>query len=267
VKLAGIVLSTVVAVLLAALGEIVSEEIRARLDRIPIALLKAASRRLSPDLRTEFYEQAWLPELHEALRGDEAMPITRLILGIRFAARLLLAAPALNREFSSAPARPKLSQRLLHAWHGFLDQRSTYGDHLVGWCMLSTLAYLFLLIHSHIGKLIGFESWIALNFLRAWTKSRLMKRHGLDPKKEKFHASSAEVAIILYVIAPAICLWGLFTMGLDIFTLAIGHGSIGTWFGLIFSLLYIPFPWVTLHMAKTHAARMTASPESAPITQ
>ena len=41
----------VVLVLVAAVGELVSDEIRARLDRIPLALLAAAARRLPAELR------------------------------------------------------------------------------------------------------------------------------------------------------------------------------------------------------------------------
>jgi hypothetical protein len=65
-------LSLVAAMLVAALGELVSDEIRGRLDRVPFALLAAAARRLPADQRADLYEQAWLPELHYVLRGDEA---------------------------------------------------------------------------------------------------------------------------------------------------------------------------------------------------
>lgn len=70
-------LSLLMAVLIAAIADLVSDEVRARLDRLPLAVLAAAARRLPPDLRPELYEQAWLPELHFLLQGDEAVPITR----------------------------------------------------------------------------------------------------------------------------------------------------------------------------------------------
>jgi hypothetical protein len=102
------VLGLVMAVLLAALGELVSEEIRARLDQIPQAVLAMAARRLSPEQRENLYVEAWLPELHHVLQGDEASPITRLIHGIAFAASLWLSAPKIKRELATSHARPRL---------------------------------------------------------------------------------------------------------------------------------------------------------------
>ncbi len=96
----------VMAVLLAAIGEMVSDEIRARLDRIPLTILAVAARRLPPEQRRALYSEAWLPELRHVLQGDEAVPITRLIHGIRFAASLWLSAPKVGRELAAdqAPA-------------------------------------------------------------------------------------------------------------------------------------------------------------------
>lgn len=96
-------LSLVAAMLVAALGELVSDEIRARLDRVPFALLAAAARRLPADQRADLYEQAWLPELHYVLRGDEAKPITRLVHGSRYAMGLWFAASAIGRELDEQP--------------------------------------------------------------------------------------------------------------------------------------------------------------------
>jgi Restriction endonuclease len=92
----GAFLSIALAVMVAALGEMVSDEIRARLDRLPLALLAAAARRLPVSQRADVYEQAWLPELHYVLRGDQAMPITRLVHGLRFAFSLWLTAPRIG---------------------------------------------------------------------------------------------------------------------------------------------------------------------------
>lgn len=98
----------IVALLIAAVGELVSDEIRARLDRLPMAVLRAAARRLPRDQRGELYGQAWLPELRHILQGDEAMPITRLIHGMRYALRIWLSAPQISREFGAGPARHSL---------------------------------------------------------------------------------------------------------------------------------------------------------------
>jgi hypothetical protein len=95
------VFGLVVAVLLAVIGELVSAEVRARLDRIPLALLAMAARRLPPKQYKALYVEAWLPELRHVLQGDEATPITRLIDGIRFAASLWLLAPMIGRELAN----------------------------------------------------------------------------------------------------------------------------------------------------------------------
>jgi hypothetical protein len=100
-------------VLTAAVGELVSDEIRVRLDRIPLVLLAAAARRLPHELRGELYGQAWLPELHHILQGDRAMPITRLIHGTRYALRLWLSAPLIGQELSAGIASRTLSKRIL----------------------------------------------------------------------------------------------------------------------------------------------------------
>jgi hypothetical protein len=101
-------LSLASAVLVAALGELVSDEIRARLDLIPFALLAAAARRLPASQQAGLHDQAWLPELHHILRGDQATPITRLIRGTRFAIGLWLAAPRICRELGGARAGQQL---------------------------------------------------------------------------------------------------------------------------------------------------------------
>jgi hypothetical protein len=77
---------------MAALGDMVNEEVRDRLDHLPHAILRLAARRLDPALRITFYEEAWLPDLDFFLRGDEARPVTRLIDGTRFALGILMSA-------------------------------------------------------------------------------------------------------------------------------------------------------------------------------
>lgn len=94
------VFGLMVAVLLAAIGELVSDEIRARLDRVPLALLAMAAKRLPPEQYNALYVEAWLPELRHILQGDQATPITRLVHGIRFAASLWLSAPKIGQELA-----------------------------------------------------------------------------------------------------------------------------------------------------------------------
>lgn len=101
------VFGLLVAVLVAAIGELVSDEIRARLDRMPLALLAIAASRLPRDQRATLYLQVWLPDLHYILRGNEATPITRLVRGIRFAISLWLSAPRIQRELEGSVPAPQ----------------------------------------------------------------------------------------------------------------------------------------------------------------
>ena len=73
-----------------AIGDMVSEEVRDRLDHLPHAILRLAARRLDPAQRVAVYEDEWLPELTYILK--ETRPITRLVHGTRFALGILLSA-------------------------------------------------------------------------------------------------------------------------------------------------------------------------------
>jgi hypothetical protein len=75
-----------------ALGDMVSEEVRDRLDHLPHAILRLAALRLDADLRATVYEDEWMPELTYILKGDHARPITRLYHGTRFALGILVSA-------------------------------------------------------------------------------------------------------------------------------------------------------------------------------
>lgn len=75
-----------------AIGDIVSEEVRDRLDHLPHTILRLAAWRLDPTQRTAIYDDEWLPELTYILKGDEARPITRLYHGTRFALGILFTA-------------------------------------------------------------------------------------------------------------------------------------------------------------------------------
>jgi hypothetical protein len=75
-----------------AAGDMVSEEVRDRLDHLPHAVLRLAARRLAPEQRASVYEEEWLPELTYILKGDESRPITRLYHGTRFSLGILTSA-------------------------------------------------------------------------------------------------------------------------------------------------------------------------------
>ena len=81
----GILSSVVGGLILAVFGEMVSQEVRDRLDHLPHAILRLAAWWLDPAQRTATYDDEWLPELTYILKGDEARPITRLYDGTRFA--------------------------------------------------------------------------------------------------------------------------------------------------------------------------------------
>jgi len=96
---------------MAALGDMVSEEVRDRLDHLPHAILRLAAGRLTASQRTTIYENEWLPELTYILKGDEARPITRLIIGTRYALGILANASRiashLHRDPTQAAPRPR----------------------------------------------------------------------------------------------------------------------------------------------------------------
>lgn len=85
-----------------ALGDLLSEEVRDRLDHLPHAILRLAASRLNTGQRIAFYEDEWLPELTYILKGAEARPITRLITGTRYALGILISASRIGRYLRRA---------------------------------------------------------------------------------------------------------------------------------------------------------------------
>jgi hypothetical protein len=95
-------------IILAALGDMVSKEVRDRLDHLPHAILRLAARRLDAAQRVTVYEDEWLPELSYILKGDEARPITRLFHGTRYALGILANTRRIARHLRRpAPEQPK----------------------------------------------------------------------------------------------------------------------------------------------------------------
>jgi hypothetical protein len=62
------VVAVVAALAAACIGDLISEEIRHRLDRLPQGLIRLAVRRVPADLRHELYDE-WTAGLDEVLRG------------------------------------------------------------------------------------------------------------------------------------------------------------------------------------------------------
>jgi hypothetical protein len=100
------ILGVLAALGMTALGDMVSEEVRDRLDHLPHAILGLAAKRLDAEQRSTLYNDEWMPELIYILKGDEALPITRLYHGTRFALGILVSthriASQLNRELPTA---------------------------------------------------------------------------------------------------------------------------------------------------------------------
>lgn len=87
----------VAALATACVGDLVSEEVRGRLDRLPYQLIRLAARHIPQDLRSDRTDE-WEAELHEILRGVGAFPITRLVKGTRFAFGLLRTASVIGDD-------------------------------------------------------------------------------------------------------------------------------------------------------------------------
>jgi hypothetical protein len=83
-----------------AVGDMVSEEVRDRLDHLPQAFLRLAARRVDLAKRKAIYDDEWLPELTYILKGDESRPVTRLFVGTRYALGILISARRVARHLS-----------------------------------------------------------------------------------------------------------------------------------------------------------------------
>ena len=90
---AGACVSLLVLLLKAVTGRLLQEDAATRLGRIPFALIRLASARLPRELRDDAAAE-WRAELDFVLHGTQGEPITRLLRGIRYAAGLLMSAPA-----------------------------------------------------------------------------------------------------------------------------------------------------------------------------
>lgn len=94
------VLGIIGGLVMTVLGDMVSEEARDRLDHLPLAILRLASRQVDPAVREAIYDDEWLPELTYILKGDESRPITRLFVGTHYALGILINARRIARHLS-----------------------------------------------------------------------------------------------------------------------------------------------------------------------
>jgi hypothetical protein len=94
------------AIFLSAAGSLASDEIKGRLELLPRAILWIAARWLDPAQRVTVYEEEWLPELIYIVRDSESLPITRLVLGVRYSIGIVIASQRVSRQLASIPQHP-----------------------------------------------------------------------------------------------------------------------------------------------------------------
>jgi hypothetical protein len=82
--------------------DLMSKELQGQTEQLPHRILRLAARRLPPALRAQ-YSEDWEAELDHILNRHDARPITRLLLGFRFATSLLRGARRLRADHTSQP--------------------------------------------------------------------------------------------------------------------------------------------------------------------
>lgn len=93
------------------LADVVTRELRSRLDRLPVVIVRCAAARVRGPLRAELRDE-WCAELGEILRGREGLPVTRLWVGIRYALGLLRSSRTIGRTLSPNSVGDPLSALL-----------------------------------------------------------------------------------------------------------------------------------------------------------
>jgi hypothetical protein len=121
-----VVLAAAVSFIVLLLGKVsldlMSKELQGQAEQLPHRILRLAARRLPSALRTQ-YSEDWEAELDHILKRHDARPITRLLLGFRFAASLLRGARRLRADHIGADA-PK--RRWAGRWVVLPDGRRVY---------------------------------------------------------------------------------------------------------------------------------------------
>jgi hypothetical protein len=167
------------------LSGLVTDELRARLDRFPHALIRMAARRL-PEVQREDWQEEWARELTEILEGTDALPLTRFLRGLDYGVGLALRSGAVARELTDAPRPGALRYALAvlaglggllgcAGWAGFPTSvmwRDSY------WGMLA-------------GNVISLASGIGLIALAFWLGALRLARCGGTPR------AAAALAIVV----------------------------------------------------------------------
>lgn len=98
ITLVCIVSAFIVAALLLGVSQVIADEARGWLELAPRGILRLVAMRLPSGQREAIYNEEWLPELLREMRKGEGRPITRLIIGIMFAADMARAAGSVAHE-------------------------------------------------------------------------------------------------------------------------------------------------------------------------
>lgn len=85
-----------VALITTTVSNLVTEELRSRLDLMPYAVLRLAIRRLPAELQKDVGDE-WLAELHHILHRTESLPVTRVVSAISYTLGLLRTARRIGR--------------------------------------------------------------------------------------------------------------------------------------------------------------------------
>jgi len=98
-------LAVVVAFVALAVRDLVKDELRGQIERVPHRLLWLARLRLPAELQVRFYDGEWRPELEHILTQLESTPLTRLAVGTGYALGLLWAASRIACEYGAPACR------------------------------------------------------------------------------------------------------------------------------------------------------------------
>ena len=108
IVLVGLVLGFVAAVVLGIFRDLVSAEIKGRLELLPHFILRLAAAQLNEAQFESIYKAEWLPELDYILQKAANLPVTRCIIGTKYSFGLLISARRiarqLNRELGASHA-------------------------------------------------------------------------------------------------------------------------------------------------------------------
>lgn len=115
--------------------DLMSKELQGQVELLPHWILRLAARRLPRALRARYFED-WEAELDYIVKWHDARPITRLLLGFRFATSLLRGARRLRADHMSQPQYSiGLAVHLPRVYSVAALARKSRWGWLVGWAL------------------------------------------------------------------------------------------------------------------------------------